>query len=163
MSCYVLCPGGSCSFWFLHFSDPSKAPKIETEIIFKLREPKIEIWFDHFWGALQKAIRFLKFGAKCALAGFFLWRHLQGIECTWKMAKFCLKMAAFKEAASQTYNTVSRFKLFSLFLVELESTIPKKTTKNNENWKKFKVTADSKNEDKIATFWCLQFVLQGHN
>ena len=42
-------------------------------------------------------------------------------------------MAAFKEAASQTYNKVSRFKLFSLFLVELESTIPKKTTKNNEN------------------------------
>ena len=42
-------------------------------------------------------------------------------------------MAAFWEVTPKKYNKVSSFKRFSLFLAELESTIPKKTTENYEN------------------------------
>ena len=43
------------------------------------------------------------------------------------------KDGPFWEITPEKYYKVSSFKRFSLFLVELESKIPKKTTENTEN------------------------------
>ena len=102
-SCYVLCPGLSCSFWFLpFFSDPRKASKIETEIIFKLR--KTQNW-NLVWRYLRSPAKSNKIFkvcrniavAKCAL-DFFPVTSSSGDKIFLKnMATLCRKMAAFWE------------------------------------------------------------------